>query len=396
MHGGTIADRNCVNGLIAADWGARVRQRMANKGLDGYDADGYTGDTYTTPADRIRKKMMFIDSDSSPERDAGEVDNIGHRRNNDNDDDDPDAGDDHHGPGPRAPSGRRQRDSNYDDKPKEFQLVNPRNITITTFIGKNFKINPYIKLNNQMRRLTMTMGDDGIELVNVLNDVEKYGNKKYTNEDLNEFAKKVLKAIEYDRAIEVALANWTAGIAQGFVEHGAEGGLDAWRTFYNRYISLADDMQNILIRQLMGFKQVNENDMDLLFDEIDKIREQYIKIGSEEGPVSDKWVRVAILQNLPDKVVQTLAVELKRAESVEDIYSIINIYTFDHKTGLPRGQTSPMLYLTENQTEEDGNTTAATMLPSFPFGHSRWKCPFPQQFQHTLPLPFPLLAAYKS
>ena len=109
LHGGAIADRFCVNGIIVADWGALVRQRMANKGLNGYGADGYTGDTRTTLADRMRKKMMLTDFDSSPERDAGEVNNIGHRRNN-GDDDGPDDGDDHHGPGPRAPSGRRPRD----------------------------------------------------------------------------------------------------------------------------------------------------------------------------------------------------------------------------------------------------------------------------------------------
>lgn len=66
-----------------------------------------------------------------------------------------------------------------------------------------------------------------------------------------------------------------------------------------------------------------------------------------------------MLQNLPDKVVQTLAVELKRAESVEDIYSIISPYTYDHKFGSPRGQTSPMLYLTETQAEGDGGVAAS-------------------------------------
>ena len=47
---------------------------------------------------------------------------------------------------------------------------------------------------------------------------------------------------------------------------------------------MADDMQNIPIRQVMGPKQVNESEMDSLFDEIDRIREQYIKLGSKEGP----------------------------------------------------------------------------------------------------------------
>ena len=72
----------------------------------------------------------------------------------------------------------------------------------------------------------------------------------------------------------------------------------------------------------------------------------------------EKWVRATILQHLPEKVVQALVVELKRATSVEEIYSIINTYMFDHKIGLPRGQASSMLYLTENQNnEEDSSNT---------------------------------------
>ena len=136
------------------------------------------------------------------------------------------------------------------------------------------------------------------------------------------------------------------------MEHGTECGFDAWRKLYNRYVPLADDMQNILIRQLMSIKPVIENDMDGLFDEIERIREQYIKIGSREGPMSEKLVKAAILQNLPEKVVQTLAIELMKAKSVEEIYSIINTYTYDHKTGLPRGQASPMLYLIGEQTDD--------------------------------------------
>ena len=119
------------------------------------------------------------------------------------------------------------------------------------------------------------------------------------------------------------------------------------------YMPLADDLQNILIRQLMSIRPFNEGDMGSLFDEIERIRELCIKAGSDEEPMSERWPKAAILQNLPDKVVQTLAIELKRATSVEDMYSIINTYMFDHRTGLPRGQTSPMLYLTECPTPEN-------------------------------------------
>ena len=71
------------------------------------------------------------------------------------------------------------------------------------------------------------MGEDGTELVNIFNDIEELGTKRYIAEGVNRLAREVRKAQEYDRAIKAALANWTSGIAQGFVEHGAESGFDA-------------------------------------------------------------------------------------------------------------------------------------------------------------------------
>ena len=41
------------------------------------------------------------------------------------------------------------------------------------------------------------------------------------------------------------------------------------------------------------------------------------------------------------------------------MYNIINIYTFDHRTGLPRGQTGPMLYLTDGPTPESAKEIAS-------------------------------------
>ena len=173
--------------------------------------------------------------------------------------------------------------------------------------------------------------------------------------DLARFTREMLKATEYDRSIKVALTNWTQGIAQGLVEHGTECGFDAWRKLCNRYVPLADDMQNISIRQLRSIKPVSENEMDSSFDETEFTREQSAKVRSKEGPMSEKWEKFAILQNLPGKVVQTPVVELKRACSVEEIGSTINTYTFDHKSGLPRGQANPMLYLAERHTAEEDN-----------------------------------------
>ena len=105
----------------------------------------------------------------------------------------------------------------------------------------------------------------------------------------------------------------------------------------------------------MSLKPVQEHEMDNLFDEIERIRELYIKAGRDNDPMNEKWIKAAIMQNLPEKVVQNLAIELKKAESIEDMYGIVSTYTFDHRTGLVRGQAGPLLYLTENQTEDNNN-----------------------------------------
>lgn len=71
----------------------------------------------------------------------------------------------------------------------------------------------------------------------ILDEIEKLVNKTFIKEDMKRLIKEVLKAAEYDRSIEVALLNWTSGVAQGLVKYGTEGGLDAWRKLCNKYIS---------------------------------------------------------------------------------------------------------------------------------------------------------------
>ena len=142
------------------------------------------------------------------------------------------------------------------------------------------------------------------------------GGRKFTRQLFAEHHKDYHKFYEYDRAVKVALLNWTAGLAQGLVKYGNEGGLAAWRNMYNKYVPLVDDFQNILIRQSMGIKVVIEQDVDSLFDENERIREFYIKAGSDHEPLCVKWFKVAVLQILQDKVAQALAIELKKAASL--------------------------------------------------------------------------------
>ena len=59
-------------------------------------------------------------------------------------------------------------------------------------------------------------------------------------------AKEYQQLYEYDKSIKAALMNWISGVARGLVTHGTEGGLDAWRKVYHKYMPLADVLQNIL------------------------------------------------------------------------------------------------------------------------------------------------------
>ena len=137
-------------------------------------------------------------------------------------------------------------------------------------------------------------------------------------------------------------------------------GLDAWRKVYHRYIPLASDLQDILIRELYDLKPVTEAEIDSLFDEVARIKDFYIKAGPSDD-LSDRWIKSAVLRNLPKELVKNIAFELKKANTIEDIQSLIIIYLHDPITGLARGQPGPLICLTaQDDTGRDVNNNAAT------------------------------------
>ena len=54
----------------------------------------------------------------------------------------------------------------------------------------------------------------------------------------------------------------------------------------------------------MALKPVSENELDALFNEIERITDLYAKIGTKEN-IADQWIRAAILNNIPEKVERT-------------------------------------------------------------------------------------------
>ena len=72
-------------------------------------------------------------------------------------------------------------------------------------------------------------------------------------------------------------------------------------------------------------------------------------------------IRVAMLKDLPEKISIALALDLKKASSVDEMQNIINIYMHDHRAGLPRGIPAIVQYLTQTAQTSPQNTTKKTL-----------------------------------
>ena len=123
----------------------------------------------------------------------------------------------------------------------------------------------------------------------------------------------------------------------------------------------ADDLQNFLMEELLFLKPVSEQEIDSLFIEVKRIMEWYIKADTNGENMNVKWVRAALIKNLPKAITQHLAIPLRSAHTIDAICNLAMIYLYDHNTGLPRGQAAAKLYLTEsnNNEQEEHNKAKA-------------------------------------
>ena len=101
-----------------------------------------------------------------------------------------------------------------------------------------------------------------------MDDVETYGEQPYTDINLIALMGQCPKAYEYSIVIPTVLENHTPGIAAGMTRYGVNNGFDAWRNFFYNYVLMAEDLQHILIQDLYDLKQVNESEIDKLFNEV--------------------------------------------------------------------------------------------------------------------------------
>lgn len=204
---------------------------------------------------------------------------------------------------------------------REFLLVKSTNIIVKAFAGFNLSNNHYIPFNKSFRKLILTQGHDGEELLKILDHVEPYGDHRFTNTNLRALSDIYPTSYEYARAVNASLLNWMEGVAQGMVEHGCDNGLGAWRRLYHRYFPGADDSQHLPLDELMSLKQLNDNEVDLLFMGIERPMGWYIKVCAEGESMNNKWVRAALIKSSPKDITQHLGIPLRKAGAVDAVYN---------------------------------------------------------------------------
>ena len=163
---------------------------------------------------------------------------------------------------------------------KEFILLNPRNVMVQPFSGTNLHTRPYMAFNKALRKFIRAQGKDGELLLKILDEVEKCGSTPFDNEKLNVLIQHYPIVTQSNTAVQAALENYTIDMAEGMVRHGVLNGLDAWRRLYNHYAPMVEDSQNIFIQVLHELRPVEENSMDKLINEIQRISEWYVRAGT--------------------------------------------------------------------------------------------------------------------
>lgn len=104
----------------------------------------------------------------------------------------------------------------------------------------------------------------------------------------------------------------------------------------------------------MSIKPVTETEVDPLFNELDRISELYSKSGPAND-LSDKWIPAVTMRNLAEEITTTLAMELRKATTTDEMQRVINVYLHANRNGLSKGMPGPMVCLTTNI--EDGHKT---------------------------------------
>lgn len=99
--------------------------------------------------------------------------------------------------------------------------------------------------NKAVKKLIKAQGRRGLELLTIMEDVEKYYADPYDEAKLIALMVQCPWAVEYQEVIQNGLENYTTDIAEGTIRYGVPNGVDAWRKLYHHYVPLAEDFQQI-------------------------------------------------------------------------------------------------------------------------------------------------------
>ena len=73
---------------------------------------------------------------------------------------------------------------------------------------------------------------------------------------------------------------------------------------------------------------VTENNIDSLFNNVERIIEFYTTAGKADNAIDEKWIKAALLRNLPKTITKDLAMQFKDAKIVNEVRSLINVHIY--------------------------------------------------------------------
>ena len=146
---------------------------------------------------------------------------------------------------------------------------------------------------------------DGETLNKLLISAERRGDEPIINDHLRAIVTKLLKLLEYNRAVHSALKNWTAGEAKTLVSCGVNGGMDAWRRLYNEHLPMDQTKQDITFTEIISLEPVKEKDVRFFFNGLEELRDKHDRCGFK--PLAENMIKKSGYEMFAEYYNQTIS-----------------------------------------------------------------------------------------
>ena len=154
---------------------------------------------------------------------------------------------------------------------------------------------------------------------------------------MEKFKNTVPKILEYNRATDASLKNWTDGEAKRLIKYEVEGGIDAWRNLYIEYIPLAQTRQDIILSEILGLKLVTSKDVRGFVNIVEELRYKYNQCCKTQ--LGDNIVNRRLVKCIPRDVMKFLALHCESANTFQQVRQFIMRQMHDELTGMLEGET---------------------------------------------------------